>query len=288
LNGASVKVRRSDETRTGAADETGTGTADETGTGAPDATGPRGADHTGGAAADETSSAASTANGGIVDGILPDRGGASESDPPERHESHGSVPLLFGLVLAGGESRRMGRDKGGLIVQGEPQVRRAWRLLNGLCVRAYISARAEQVDVEADAEAAAYRGLPLILDERRGIGPAAGLLAAWAAHPDVAWLVLATDMPLVDAGLVADLIRRRDPDRVATCFRQADGLLQPLCAIWEPRANALLAERIARGEASLRRLLESVPILEIDPAAPERLVSADTEESHRRLTSSPR
>lgn len=184
---------------------------------------------------------------------------------------------LFGLVLAGGESRRMGRDKGALVFGGEACARRAWRLLNRLCVRAYVSVRAEQAGAEA------YAGLPLILDEIRGNGPAAGLMAAWRAQPTVAWLVLAADLPLVDAGLLGELIRRRDAARLATVFRQADGKLQPLCAIWEPAAAALLEQGVAAGDASLRRLLEGRPIAGVIPSAPERLAGANTPEELRRL-----
>ncbi|HEU4620404.1 MAG TPA: NTP transferase domain-containing protein [Gammaproteobacteria bacterium] len=187
---------------------------------------------------------------------------------------------LFGLVLAGGESTRMGRDKGAIVFRGEPQVRRSWRLLNRLCVGAYVSAR------PAQAEAEPYLGLPMILDETQGLGPAAGLTSAWGRQPGAAWLVLATDMPLVDADLLVQLIRARDPASLATCFRQPDGLLQPLCAIWEPRARITLDARLAQGDASLRRALETGPIRELAaPERPERLASMDTEEDYGRIVS---
>jgi molybdopterin-guanine dinucleotide biosynthesis protein A len=185
--------------------------------------------------------------------------------------------LLFGLVLAGGESRRMGRDKGALEFDGEPQVRRAWRLLNRVCVQAYVSVRADQADLPA------YAGLPLILDGERGHGPAAGLAAAWSAHPDVAWLVLAADMPLVDVELLGELIRRRDPERKAAVFRQADGTLQPLCAVWEPSLRGTLEARLAAGDASLRRLLEREGVLELAPASPDRLAGMNDDEDYRQL-----
>ncbi|HEX5418469.1 MAG TPA: NTP transferase domain-containing protein [Gammaproteobacteria bacterium] len=190
------------------------------------------------------------------------------------------IPLLLGLVLAGGESRRMGRDKGALVIGGEPQVRRAWRLLNRFCVGAYVSAR------EGQASEPAYAGLPLILDREAGLGPAAGLMAAWREHPEAAWLVLAADMPLVDAGLLAELIRGRDPERLATVFRQPEGWLQPLCAIWEPRACTALEARLAAGDGSLRRVLEGGPIAELAPSAPERLTGINTEDELRRVVAS--
>ncbi len=180
---------------------------------------------------------------------------------------------LFGLVLAGGDSRRMGRDKGAASFAGEPQVHRAWRLLNGLCMATYVSVRPRQ------AASTVYAGLPLIVDEAGDVqrGPAAGLAAAWRAHPEVAWLALAADMPLVDARVLRELIARRDPGRLATAFRQPDGTLQPLCAIWEPRAQAILEARLAAGDASLRRLLEAAPVAEVAPSEPERLAGFNTE-----------
>ncbi len=181
------------------------------------------------------------------------------------------MPPLFGLVLAGGESRRMGRDKGAVPFGGEPQVRRAWRLLNNLCVRTYVSVRAAQVGEPA------YSGLPLILDDAgRGGGPAAGLSAAWRRYPEVAWLALATDMPLVDASVVGELLRARDPARFAAAFRQADGTLQPLCAIWEPAARPEIEARIAAGDRSLRRVLETAPIAETFASEPDRLCGVNT------------
>jgi len=139
-----------------------------------------------------------------------------------------------------------------------------------LCGDAYVSVRGEQSGL------APYVELPLIIDEspEQG-GPAGGLLAGWARYPECAWLVVATDLPFVDAPLLATLVRLRAPELLATAFRHPDGVPEPLCAIWEPRARAPLLERVRRGDRSLRPMLTAPATRAIDAEEPGRLRSVD-------------
>ena len=178
-------------------------------------------------------------------------------------------PPLLGLVLSGGASRRMSRDKGTLRYHGEPQAVHAWRLLTAVCGRAYVSTNAGR------AGNAPYSELPLIVDAADYRGPASGLEAAWSRYPDAAWLTLAVDMPLVDRVLLDELIAARDASGHATAFRHADGIIEPLCTIWEPAAREPLLERVAAGDGSLRRFLEAHPVALIAPSMPEKLRSID-------------
>jgi molybdopterin-guanine dinucleotide biosynthesis protein A len=188
----------------------------------------------------------------------------------ERTSSQNAAPL-HGLVLAGGQSVRMGCDKGLLQYRGEPQVQRAWRMLEEACGSAYVSVRAAQVPLSP------YSELPLIVDDQReSLGPAAGLLAAWARQPSVAWLVLATDLPFVDAALLTKLVGCRAPERLATAFRHGDGVPEPLCAIWEPGARRALIEAMRVGDRSLRRLLVVPAVALLDVEDPLRLTSVDS------------
>ncbi|HLF09607.1 MAG TPA: NTP transferase domain-containing protein, partial [Gammaproteobacteria bacterium] len=172
-------------------------------------------------------------------------------------------PALWGLVLAGGDSRRMGRDKGQLPYRGEPQARRALQLLNIVCARAFVSVRSDQAQLEP------YALLPLIVDDGELRGPAAGLLAAWAQWPSAAWLTLATDLPLVGPALLGELIQQRAPEALATAFRHPDGTPEPLCTIWEPAARARLLGRARTGDHSLRRLLEDSAVELLDAREPD-------------------
>ena len=73
---------------------------------------------------------------------------------------------------------------------------------------------------------------------------AAGLLAAHAYAPAAGWLVVACDLPLVDASLLKELVAHRDAGRPATAFRAStDGEPEPLCAIYEPALLAQLAKQ---------------------------------------------
>lgn len=177
---------------------------------------------------------------------------------------------LFGLVLAGGDSRRMGRDKGALEYRGRPLVVRAWQALDAVCASAYVSVRDAQTTMSP------YAGLPLIVDRGDGRGPVIGLLAAWAEHPSAAWLLLAADMPLVDEHLLGTLIAARDPARPATVFAHPDGMLEPLCAIYEPAAHTGLAERVAAGRRSLLAFLDAGKPRTVGLAEPGKLINVNS------------
>jgi molybdopterin-guanine dinucleotide biosynthesis protein A len=186
-------------------------------------------------------------------------------------------PDLYGLVLAGGRGSRLGRDKGSLIYHGVPQVRWALDLLGDLCARAFVSVRPEQ------ARQPLYRALPLIEDVRQSAGPATGLAAAMQRFPQVAWLVMAADMPLLTRSPLARLVAERAPALLATAYCHSDGTPEPLCAIWEPAAWSKLIERWPGGGVSLRRLLELGPARLLDPERAEVLTSVNTELDDQRV-----
>ena len=160
-----------------------------------------------------------------------------------------SAPL-FGLVLTGGHSKRMQRDKATLEYAGLSQLARAVALLEPLVERCCVSTRPDQ---RADAQRAAY---PCIVDQLPGIGPIGGIHAALHAHPPAAWLVLACDLPFLDAATLQQLIAARDPQRVATAFRSSfDGKPEPLCAIYEPASRAAIDAWIASDNRCPRSFL---------------------------------
>ncbi len=167
----------------------------------------------------------------------------------------------------------MGRDKGALELHGEPQARWGFALLERVCRRAYLSLRRDHVD--GDVAGRVYLGLPHVIDEGTLRGPAAGLLAAWRLEPDTAFLVLGVDMPLVDDGLLNELLAARDPSTVATAFLHPDGTPEPLCTVWEPAARGRLLDRIDRGGVSLRNLLREGPAKLIEPGDSSQLQSVN-------------
>jgi molybdopterin-guanine dinucleotide biosynthesis protein A len=160
------------------------------------------------------------------------------------------VPPLRGLVLAGGQSRRMRADKALLDYHGKPQLEWMAELIAPYCMSVHASLRAAQAREPVRA------GLPSLVDAREDAGPIAGILAAQEHDPDAAWLVVACDLPFLDARTLDHLIARRAPASVATAYRSAhDGLPEPLCAIWEPASHALVAAAVAQEKYCPRALL---------------------------------
>ena len=180
---------------------------------------------------------------------------------------------LYGLVLAGGHSSRMRADKAALSYRQRPQLELAFELLAPFVSRAFVSVRESQ---RADPLRAAF---PQIVDGPGPEGPIAGIIAAQAAHPQAAWLVVACDLPLLDSAAIAALLAGRDSSRLATAFRSTDdGLPEPLCAIYEPASRAAILDFVASGIACPRKFLIRHDIALLPPASPSALANANTPE----------
>jgi molybdenum cofactor guanylyltransferase len=161
-----------------------------------------------------------------------------------------SIPPIYGLILAGGVSKRMQRDKAALEYQGKTQLARAFELASRHVNKVFVSLRADQTSDPTRAQ------WPMIVDSSEGEGPVVGIRSALAAHAEVAWLVLACDLPFLSDAAIEELLRRRDPGALATAYKSAhDGLPEPLCAIWEPAAAQVLADYQAAGGHCPRKFL---------------------------------
>lgn len=181
------------------------------------------------------------------------------------------MSAVHGLLLAGGRSTRMGRDKAALDWQGRPALERAFELLAECTDRAFVSLRADQAGEPLRASR------PHIVDGDTGSGPIAGIAAAQAAFPGAAWLVLACDLPFVDAAALRHLLARRDRSRLATAYRSAhDGLPEPLCAIWEPASREPVLEFIAAGRHCPRKFLIQSGAALVDLPTPQALDNVNT------------
>jgi molybdopterin-guanine dinucleotide biosynthesis protein A len=187
---------------------------------------------------------------------------------------------VFGLVLAGGSSSRMRRDKAVLEYGGKTQLERTVELAKRHVDEVFVSVRSAQTGDPARARHA------LIVDAVPGEGPIIGIRSAFAAHPEAAWLVLACDLPFLGDAALEQLLAGRDPTKSATAFRSAhDGLPEPLCAIWEPRAAAELAAHQAGGNDCPRKFLMRHAVKLLEPEDREALDNVNTPDEYAEAAS---
>jgi molybdopterin-guanine dinucleotide biosynthesis protein A len=188
---------------------------------------------------------------------------------------------LYGIVLAGGRSRRMGRDKAALEYHGEPHVRRTAALLAGVCERVFVSCRADQAsDPTLD-------GLEKVPDAFDIGGPLNGILSAQAAHPQAAFLVAACDLPFLSAEALSVLVASRDPSKPMTVFENParENFLEPLCAIYEPGYSEQAKFVMGLGLTCPTKIADALDAKRLTLRGPEEalfLENANTPEDYER------
>ncbi len=183
---------------------------------------------------------------------------------------------LRALILAGGRSRRMGRDKAAMTVDGETQLTRTVNLAKQVIGDVFVSVRADQKD---DPLRAKY---PVIVDTIEDGGPLAGIAAAMTAYPGP-WLILACDLPRLESTTLLTLIAAHRDTHFATALRsEYDELPEPLCAIWNPIALPLVTSAIDAGRRCARKVLIANEAHLVTPPVAGALDNANTpEEMHR-------
>ncbi|HFA50989.1 MAG TPA: molybdopterin-guanine dinucleotide biosynthesis protein MobA [Bacteroidetes bacterium] len=183
-----------------------------------------------------------------------------------------AIPPVNGLVLVGGKSQRMGRDKGLLDYHGMPQRLYMANLLDGLCEKTYLSCRPDQMEELAGK-------YPLLPDTFAGLGPMGAILSAFREQPGAAWLVVACDLPLLDKSTLQFLLKNRNPSEMATTFRSpVNQFPEPLVTIWEPRSYPVLLQFLAQGYSCPRKALINSPVQILEAPRADALRNVNTVE----------
>lgn len=163
--------------------------------------------------------------------------------PEEPATARGTAPAFSAVLLAGGRSRRMGRDKARISYGGRPLIVRQLQLLQELDPEeVFISAR-----TEADY---ADLGTQVLADGFVGQGPVAGVERALCLARGSLVLVLAVDLARMTADLLRQVVRACGPSIGAV--PRIGGELEPLAACYPKAAHAIAAERLDAGQNSAR------------------------------------
>jgi molybdopterin-guanine dinucleotide biosynthesis protein A len=153
---------------------------------------------------------------------------------------------LTAVLLAGGESRRMGTEKATVVFNCEPLWQRQIRLLRQLgSEKILVSARAECSWRPADTE--------LVLDQPPSRGPISGLTAALARMGTSHLVALGVDMPFVTAAQLQDLCHRANPG--CGVVPTIGGRAEPLAAVYPMEAHIDFVAALAGNDWSLQPLV---------------------------------
>jgi molybdenum cofactor guanylyltransferase len=176
---------------------------------------------------------------------------------------------MLGVVLAGGHSRRMGRDKALVEVEGEPLWKRQVGVLSQAgSGRVIIIRRRDQAPLDYP---------DCHFDQFEDCGPLAGIHAAMTVGGDPVIAVLAVDMPGIDAAWFEWLRGSCGPGVGAVAGNE--GRLEPLAALYPAEALAEVAARLARRELSVQGLVHGLAaagmmsIVELPPEYAVRVAS---------------
>lgn len=182
------------------------------------------------------------------------------------------TPAFDGAVLCGGNSRRMGRDKALVEVDGAPMAARVANALRSAGATAVVA-------VGGDRDALAALGFDHVPDDHPGDGPlgaVATTLRRVGTRPLVA--VLGCDLVDPQPDVVRELVRRLDTGVADVVVPRVDGRAQWMHAVWRRRVSGVLADVFASGERSVFGAVHGLDVDFHDAGPTSAFHDADTPE----------
>jgi molybdopterin-guanine dinucleotide biosynthesis protein A len=161
-----------------------------------------------------------------------------------------------GFILAGGESSRMGRDKALLELEGIPLIVRAARLMESVV---------GAPTVVGDREEFRVLGLRTIADDAPGAGPLGGIATALRAARAPWSLIIACDLPYLTQAWLEFVTGRAAESKEDVVMPMNERGAEPLCAVYNKRAEKIIREALARGTRKITDALEGARIEAIEP-----------------------
>jgi molybdopterin-guanine dinucleotide biosynthesis protein A len=170
----------------------------------------------------------------------------------------------YGLVLCGGQSLRMKRDKALIHYHGIPQYKWASELLAPFCDKVYCSVSKE------NANSIESRN---ILDKYPKQGPLGGMVSAFEFDNSVNWLILSCDMPYLANEDVLTLLKKTDQ---LSCYK-VDDYINPLFSFWPKDSLAEVVDFFEKGVRSPRQVFTELKGDVLIPKDAQRHVNINKE-----------
>jgi len=183
---------------------------------------------------------------------------------------------VFGLVICGGKSSRMGEDKSLLNYNGIPQRYHVYELLRPLCEKIFLSCNTDQAKTISEK----YN---VIVDapQYENIGPMAALLSAFELHDGISFICAGCDYPFVRKEDLQKLIDSRNEQAIAVSyFNKSAALHEPLLAVYENASYYLMRKNFENKKYSLRYFLEEVKAIKVFPSSADVLTGVNNREQY--------
>ncbi len=152
------------------------------------------------------------------------------------------------IVLAGGDSRRMGQDKAALVLEGKTLLESVTTTMQQVFAMVIVSVRQLRAGVE----------IPQVCDDPSRTGPLAGLIAGMAEARTPWVFAVACDMPFVTQSVVNQLASYRDEHQAVVPM--VGGYPQPLAAFYAMNALEAMRTSLEAGDRSLRGMLRKLDV----------------------------
>lgn len=165
-------------------------------------------------------------------------------------EVYSSDKNLTAIILAGGKSERMGKDKALINYTGKPHIFYLADLLSLFCSKILISRNKKQTPL-------ASGNYEVIYDNKTGEnqGPLTGLISAIKQFPNENFITIYCDLINIDEALLRTLFNGRDRNKYATCFT-SNNFAEPSIVIFESKSNKILLEKYNSGKYSIIKFLK--------------------------------
>ena len=156
---------------------------------------------------------------------------------------------LTGIILAGGQSSRMGSDKGLLLYQGKPLISYSIDVLAPLCSEILISSNNELYN---------KFGYEVVADEISGIGPMGGIYSCLKRSKNDLNLILSCDMPYVTGDIFQLLIENMGKAIISLPWHK-DEHYEPLCGVYHNDVLNFISSFIKKNNFKLPDLFKEIP-----------------------------
>jgi molybdopterin-guanine dinucleotide biosynthesis protein A len=166
---------------------------------------------------------------------------------------------MLGVVLSGGQSSRMGSDKGLLMLNDKTWTQKAVDTLSNFQIPIVISVNKNQYHDYSSI----FPADTLIPDDPslQLHGPLCGLLSVHLKHPEEDLLIFACDMPLIDTDLIKELLRKYSTETADAFIYTTDGEPEPMPGIYKSKGLAYVLQLYRTNQLprhSMKYMLEHI------------------------------